>query len=508
MTLAVAVLALGMVAVEAAFRIVDRYSLTSVRLVRLPAPAVTLDTVAASYVDRLPIVRAVDRAWFALNPVYENKPSDPDLEKRYWSHPGQELPAVYEWNEAHVRLAICDEPPAYETIFKPLGDIFAFVPLDGRRLPQFRFLRGAHLPSGLNTNNFGWRGPDVALERPKGTIRIAFVGASTTIDPHGDFFSYPDYVRKWLNVWTAGQHPEVNVEVINAGREGVNSSGIAAIVRDEVAPVDPDLVVYYEGSNQFWPAQFIEWPKDAAPRRQTVVPPQARWALEGQSALMVRLKGFVDRWSRRWREPDKPGLTVKWPASLMERDPQLDHSELPLSLPTILKDFDTMRAALEPAGGRLGISSFVWCVVDGMRLDPATNAGVYQYLNTTFWPFSYAHMRRMADFQNRVFEKYAKEHDVDFLDVAHDYPLDPRLFADAIHMVPLGIKLLAWTTFQRLVPLIDQRIAAGEWPRPPRLHLSAHPAFDQPTRRLVQIPAIRASCEQRTTPASPTREEE
>ena len=504
MTLAVAVLALGVAGVEAAFRIIDRYSLASVRLVRLPAPVVTLDAVTASYVDRLPSAEGVDRAWFALNPTYVNKPADPDFEKRYWSHPGHELQSLYEWNEEQVRTAICDEPQAYETTFKPLGEIFVFMPLDGTRLPQFRFLRSAHLSSGLNTNVFGWRGPDIALEKPARTIRVAFVGGSVTIGPHGDFFSYPDYIRKWLEVWGASRHPGIAFEVVNAGREGVNSSGIAAIVRAEVAPIDPDLVVYYEAGNSFWPVDFIEWPKGAnavPPRRPTTTAPkEGRWMLEGRSALVRRAKDLVHRSYLRSREPAKPVFTVNWPATLSENDPQLDHPKLPLAVQTNINDLDSMRLALQPAGGHFGVSSFVWCVLDGIRLDPTTNIGVYEFLNTTMWPFSYAHLRRMIDFQNRILAKYAKERGADFIDAARDFPLDPRLFGDAVHMQPLGIKMLGWTTFERLVPLIDQRIAAGEWPRPTRLHLSTHPAFDQPMRRLVQVSAIRASCGQRTPP--------
>src|SRR5207247_1591907 len=197
-------------------------------------------------------------------------------------------------------------------------------------------------------------------------------------------------------------------------------------------------------------------------RPKTTAPKQPSWVLQGHSALVLRVKGLVQRSYLRSREPEKPVLTVKWPPSLTESDPQLDHPQIPAPVQTSIKDLDTMRLALQPAGGRLGVSSFVWCVFDGMRLDPKTNVGVYEFLNTTMWPFSYAHLRRMLDFQNRVLAKYAKERDADFVDAARDYPLDPRLFFDAVHMLPLGSKLMAWTTFQQIVPLIDRRLAAGE----------------------------------------------
>ena len=51
------------------------------------------------------------------------------------------------------------------------------------------------------------------------------------------------------NEW--GLSFDVRFDGINAGRNGLGSSDIAAIVRGEILPAEPDLVVYYEGSNQF-----------------------------------------------------------------------------------------------------------------------------------------------------------------------------------------------------------------------------------------------------------------
>lgn len=492
---AAVVVTAGLAASEGAIRSIDGYTLATVRLVR-PAPrGGAVDDLVASYVGRIPTAPDVDRRWFALDPTPVTRPADEKLEKRFWSHPGRELASVYDWNREFVRSSVCEYPLLYEAMIKPLDDVYTYTPHDGGRWPPFRFPQGTRLPTGLVTNAFGWRGPDVPLSKPHGAVRIAFVGASTTVGPHGDPFSYPDYIRHWLAVWGEQRHPGVRFEVVNAGREGVNSTIIGAIVREEVVPIDPDLVVYYEGSNQFWPADFIDWPGGAPPKRETAVPPALQpWAIERYSALAVRLHGLRDRLSSRWREPVKPPLTVKWPVSLDEADPQLDAPQLPVNLSTILSDLDGIRSALRPTGARFALSSFVWCVFDGMRFDPGAKPGLYGYLNTTFWPFSYGHMRRLADFQNHVFAKYAAAHDAAFLDVARDYPLDPQLFGDAIHMGPAGVKLMAWVSFQQLLPYVAGRIAAGEWPRPASLHLAAHPGFDAGGREIVRIADVKASC--------------
>ncbi len=63
------------------------------------------------------------------------------------------------------------------------------------------------------------------------------------------------------------------------------------------------------------------------------------------------------------------------------------------------------------------------------------------------------------------------------------YPRDPRLFDDAIHMTHAGIRLQAWIVFNGLVPIIERRLAAHEWPRPATLHLVATSRVQRPSPR-------------------------
>jgi len=481
-------------------RRIDGYSLTSWRLIRVRVPSAPLDTVAPSYAEHVAVAPGVNRSWFADDPPEAsggNASPDPALAERYTSHPGLELSGVYEWNLEFLRGAACAADPSrpphqnvVSTVF-PVGELFVFEPPGRTPFPRYRFLRNARYPSGLTTNAFGWRGPEVPLNKPDKTIRIAFVGASTTVGPHASKYSYPDYIRTWLERWKTASRLQVRFEVINAAREGIDSTSIAAIVRDELAPLDPDLVVYYEGANQFGLADYILWPGGIIPSRPQHTRP---WILESTSALVMRLRTLRDPFTVRRGEPRKPRLPVAWPPDLDEQDPQLDHPRLTLELPTVMRDLDTMRASLSAQGGRLAMSSFVWCVKDGMQLDPADDAGVYQYLNDMFWPFSYAYMRRLADFQNRAFQKYAKTRGLDFIDIAASYPLDPRLFHDGIHMTQSGTKLMAWISFQGLVPILERSIANGTLPRASGRHLSTHPDFAGAPRVLMTVASIRASC--------------
>jgi len=280
----------------------------------------------------------------------------------------------------------------------------------------------------------------------------------------------------------------VSFDVINAGREGVLSNSIAAIVRHEVLPLAPDFVVYYEGANQFWPNDFVARPVARALR---LVGPGS--VLETHSALGARIRNLLDR-PNDGAEPRKPALSVSWPADLDEHDPPLGDPRLPVQLPQILRDLETIRAATTATGGTLIPSSFVWLVSDRLILDANRDAIIYRELNQRYWPFSYAHMRRFVDFENRVFRKYAQVHGLPFNDLAAQYPADPRLFVDSIHMTPAGVKLKAWLVFQNLVPVIEQRLRSGSVPSPDPNAGQAHPEFTGAGRRLVPIAQIAASC--------------
>lgn len=495
--------ALSLVAGEVATRAIDGYRLTSLRLESStqarPEPSEHRSDSqkwlsgqdALPYVRQLPVAAGVDREWFAY--PMQARPAwrpDADLEARAKRYPGGDgLRANYEWNWKFVVDAVCrgDSRTGGEFL-KQFDDVFTFDPIDGSDAPTFRFLRKATYQSGLHTNAFGWRGPDIPLNKPPRTVRLAFVGASTTVGMHSEPYSYPELVGIWLNRWAEAHHLGVSFESINAGREGVNSHSFQAIVRQELAPLEPDLVVYYEGSNQFWPANYI-W--TSLPPRSRVSGPEPT-VFATYSAIARRVETVVRHAVVPGVEPPKPSLVVDWPRDLDERDPDLAHSKLPIELPRILGDLDLIRGALEPQGAHLVMTSFVWLVHRGMVLDPVRDAVLFDYLNTAYWPFSYAHMRRFLDFQNRAFRKYASIHDLDFVDVAAAYPRDPRLFNDAIHMTGAGIRLQAWIVFNGLVPIIERRLATREWPRPVEHPLSTHPAFAE--RRLTPMSEVRAAC--------------
>jgi hypothetical protein len=436
---------------------------------------------ALSHLASIPLAPGVERAWFESDP-----PPLPNRKKV--SAEARELvrrvdaSGVTEgtrhadmfkaWNSVFV-----GDPCTHPYLKNAPGRIYVYDPPDGQPRPPYRFLPDTTTPLGLVTNEHGFRGPPVPVARQPKTIRIAFVGASTTVDQHDFPSSYPEFIGHWLNMWAAAKKLDIRFEILNAGRESVNSSDIAAIVRLEVAPLAPDLVVYYEGANQFDLRPLVQdlpaRPSDR-PMIERKKPGLLRhWVEElgDHFALARRLKTLLSAndgpqgTAEAGGEWPKPDYQIAWPKDLDPRNPDISRADLPVNLPTILDDLEQVRATAEGDGAALAVASYKWLVKDGMVLDPVRHHAILEYLNVGYAPFHYRDLERLAAFQNRVLAKYAAAHGLSFLDLAPLMPSDPNLFVDAIHGTPEGVRLRGWIMLQLLVPVIERHLADGSWPK-------------------------------------------
>jgi hypothetical protein len=451
------------------------------------------DTTSAQ-LDRMPLAAGVKREWFAATPepLPNRKPVSAQFERWYREieRTHAETGAQFRggdmlkmWNSALVG------DPCSSSFFRTAPALYEYDPVDGKARPPYRFLPNETGADTLTTNDYGWRGRPVPFKRGPRTIRIVFVGASTTIGSHHVPFSYPEFVGRFLELWAAARGLDVRFEVMNAARESVDSRDIAAIVRQEVAPLRPDLVVYYEGANQFNLDSLVhDLPKAAARPPEEQLPPGrlAAWLAEAAnySALARRVQaasGMLYR-PRSGAEWPKPAYKLDWPQGLDEQAPDLSRQDLPTQLNQILRDLEQIRGDVAQGGGELAVSSFRWMVRDGLVLDPVRHRYIIDQLNVRNFPFTYKDIARVAAFQNKVFETFARQHGLPFIDVDGTMPFDPDLYFDAIHKTYPGERMQGWVMFEQLVPLIEQRLASGAWPRTVTDMPDRHPAFGVPPR--------------------------
>jgi hypothetical protein len=478
---------LALLAGELSFRAHRGYELWTWRLeprARRPGgggpDAAELSRLLADFRMGTPQRADLDFDWFFLEaPPLPERASDSEFEERRRLHPYDWVNYVF--NVEYVRVGAAS-PARLATELRRLELPWVLVappPPGGGIHPGYRYPASVRLPSGLSLNAFGYRGPEIALARPAGTVRIACVGASTTVGSHHYAASYPELLAVFLGAWASARGQSLRFEVLNAGREGALPADVAAILRHELLPFDPDLVVHYEGANAFRPETVLRWegggrfgePPDSGPEA----------ARASHSAILEALRSAA-RPREGTGEPTKPGQRVEFPPGLSETAPALGPARAVLGLDLVLDGLDSMREAASSRGCLLVLGSFAWLATEELRLVPGRHDGIHAHLNQALWPISYGNLRRLADFHNRVIRTYAAAHDLPFIDVAGRLPTHPELYIDAIHHSPHGVRALAWAVFEGLIPILDAELAAGRLPRPPVPGPAVHPYLVAPSR--------------------------
>ncbi len=98
----------------------------------------------------------------------------------------------------------------------------------------------------INTNQDGFRGEEISLEKPLDTFRVFVVGGSTAfgVGSSSDSTTIPAYLQKQYDF-----NSELNVEVINAGTPKAYSFSNAHLIKKNLINYEPDLFIIYSGWN-------------------------------------------------------------------------------------------------------------------------------------------------------------------------------------------------------------------------------------------------------------------
>jgi lysophospholipase L1-like esterase len=106
----------------------------------------------------------------------------------------------------------------------------------------------ANLKSGrIEINSLGFRGPEIVQPKPANTVRIAFLGASTTWcgEVSGNDKVWPHLVVKELQ----RSHSRSPIDYVNGGVPGYVVKSSLNNLTNRVAPLLPDIIVIYHATN-------------------------------------------------------------------------------------------------------------------------------------------------------------------------------------------------------------------------------------------------------------------
>lgn len=107
--------------------------------------------------------------------------------------------------------------------------------------------------SEIRINNLGFRGGDVAIDKPDGTYRVIALGASSTFGYRNrDDETWPHDLEMALEArrTARGCADVARFEVLNLGIPHLNAENLHALLLAEGLPLQPDLVAFYEGANE------------------------------------------------------------------------------------------------------------------------------------------------------------------------------------------------------------------------------------------------------------------
>lgn len=123
-----------------------------------------------------------------------------------------------------------------ETVGKAQNSFYYIDEATGLRLPRPGSRHGR-----IHINDQGFRGQHLDIPKPPGTVRIAFIGTSTTYDADAgvEANTWPAVTAATL----ANKLPGCRFEYLNAGVPGFHSKHIITRFTGQVAGMGPDVVV-------------------------------------------------------------------------------------------------------------------------------------------------------------------------------------------------------------------------------------------------------------------------
>lgn len=300
---------------------------------------------------------------------------------------------------------------------------------------------GYHLPDtgAVTINSLGFRGDEIQRTKRAGTYRIVALGGSTTYGVFlGDHETYPYYLGEELK----RQFGRDKVEVINAGLVSATSAESLTRVLFRIVPLEPDMVVFYEGYNDLPPRMFNDFSDDYYSFRKH---PQNRHPWLERSYLHRLLMSGL---GSRLQYPNGTLLAYTWKFENLPSDDRQKISNFNgTSAAVYRRNVEHILAVAKSRGIEIVLATFPF---NGDA--PNWN----EYMPDELWGRGIAEnnevIRNVAATQHLplvAFHEYADSH--------------KKIFLDSIHLTPSGNMELADVLAATIAPLVAQHTGvAGE----------------------------------------------
>lgn len=279
--------------------------------------------------------------------------------------------------------------------------------------------------STISINSLGFRGPEIAQPKPPRTVRIAFLGASTTFcgEASGDHTVWPQLVIDGLR----HRFQDVNFDLVNGGVPGYVMQSSRDNLRLKVAPLQPDVIVIYEATNDLTGEIHTLAKAAGLVTTDLVGPRQPSW-LERHSLLWsLAAKNLSVIAAQR-------SATVPSPAGKLTIQPEQLGGEFERQLRALLRE----SAA---TGARVAVATFATHLRRGQTPEQQQRAVVSSLL---YMPAMTAEglLAAFARY-NQIIREVATAEGALLIGGEETIPGDPIHFADSVHFTDRGSQRMA-----------------------------------------------------------------
>jgi lysophospholipase L1-like esterase len=290
-------------------------------------------------------------------------------------------------------------------------------------------------------NALGLRGPERAAAKPAGTYRVLCVGGSTTFGAGilGDENTWPERLEARLSPAL----PDRRIEVWNAGVPGYTTAENVIYLSLRLVDFRPDLVVLYEGYNDFKPNRYPGFVSDYSHwRDRDVTPPRP---------LLDHLRFFVKMRALAARLDPRPEASVRDPRSgkKLERFDTVGEE----GLAAFRRNLETMIAVSRTAGARVALATYAHpCTAANLEERP----DLFVYLPGYLPNLTFKGVLDAFDRYNAAVREVAESRGALLVDAARSIPADPSLFVDHVHFNTKGADLFAEVVAEAILPAIRE----------------------------------------------------
>lgn len=294
----------------------------------------------------------------------------------------------------------------------------------------------------IRINSLGFRSPELSQPKPKSRLRLAFVGGSTTFcaEVSGNEWTWPHLVMQQLKE----RYPDVDMDYVNAGIPGITTASSVVNLERRVRPLEPDVIVLYEGFNDL----LVEITKVA----------------RNQGLHARRTDQGLARWSLGWDL-----LTKNMQIAVARRRSKSGRQPLVVDRTNVSRGFGRTLSEIIDRSQQIAPVVAVATLSYRMRRDQSAEEQLAAAEAALFYlPFlSPAGMIDIYDRYNETIRQVSESERVVLIGQEDSIPGDAAHFHDTIHLADAGAELMmrrviaALTRSDRFHHLIETHRGSG-----------------------------------------------